>query len=98
MMLNIIVVGKSGVGKTSLINRFISDTFQSDLKPTVGMTFALKTLTAQLSTPLPSAKEIQLQIWDTAGSNSFLKQINQAYINAFWKNVAGFIVVSDAAD
>ena len=65
IMINIIVVGKSGVGKTSLIKRYVHDTYDDEpYEATVGMTFVPKTIAYKSSS-------IKLQIWDTAGSPSF---------------------------
>jgi small GTP-binding protein len=39
VLMKIIVVGDSGVGKTNLVNRFTQQTFLDDCKPTVGVEF-----------------------------------------------------------
>ncbi len=44
-MINIIVVGKSGVGKTSFIKRFVDDSFHHKTESTFGMTFSYKYVT-----------------------------------------------------
>ena len=43
-MINIIIIGKSQVGKTSIIKRYVDSKFQELTKPTFGMTFATKHL------------------------------------------------------
>ena len=40
----IVLIGESGVGKTSIINRYISDTFSPVLTATPGASFATKTV------------------------------------------------------
>lgn len=90
-MINIIVVGKSGVGKTSLIKRFVEDTFESKHESTFGMTFAYKQVMLE-------GLQYTLQIWDTAGSESYMKQINQHYVKTFWKKVSGVIIMADIHD
>jgi len=38
----VVLVGEAGVGKTSLISRYIHDTFKEDNLPTTGASFAAK--------------------------------------------------------
>jgi len=56
----IVLLGDQSVGKTSIINRFIFDTFDGKDHPTVGIDFISKTL-------YYDDKAVKLQIWDTAG-------------------------------
>ena len=90
-MINIIVVGKSGVGKTSLIKRFVDDTFEMKHESTFGMTFSYKQV-------MLDGHKYTLQIWDTAASESYMKQVNQQYVKTFWKKVSGIVVMTDILD
>jgi small GTP-binding protein len=63
--LKVILVGSSGVGKTSLINVFIEDVFDPNTQPTIAPAFCSK------SARLPDGTEIDLHIWDTAGQERF---------------------------
>jgi small GTP-binding protein len=90
-MLSIIVLGRSGTGKTSLISRYVDEAFSQEQAPqqTVSMTFSTKDITHK-------GEEYTLQIWDTAGSDIYLKQMSsKATINTFWKNVSGFLIVAE---
>ena len=81
--IKLIIVGDSGVGKTNLINRFASDTFDSNSKATIGVEFIYKTLKIN--------KEIfKIEIWDTAGQERY-KSITSAY----YKGARGAIIVYD---
>ncbi|KAJ7064969.1 P-loop containing nucleoside triphosphate hydrolase protein [Mycena amicta] len=63
----IVVVGPSGVGKTSLRGKYISGRFSSSYRATIGADFITKTLP-----PIaPSTEPVVLQIWDTAGQERF---------------------------
>ena len=71
--LKIIVLGDIAVGKTSLIGRYITNTFSNQYKSSIGC--ELKQKTVQID------KDIQakLQIWDTAGEERFLAVTKQYY-------------------
>ncbi|KAL4454520.1 hypothetical protein ABPG73_003989 [Tetrahymena malaccensis] len=60
----LVFIGDQSVGKTSIINRFINDSFQGTQQPTVGIDFVAKTLHLD-------NKTIRLQLWDTAGQERF---------------------------
>ena len=40
----VVFIGESGVGKSSIIARYVRDTFSSDLLPTMGASFASKVM------------------------------------------------------
>jgi small GTP-binding protein len=63
-LLKLLIVGESGVGKSSILTRFTEDTFSSDFMTTIGVDFKFKSL-------LIEGKTIRLQIWDTAGQERF---------------------------
>ncbi|KAL6074689.1 putative mitochondrial ras-related protein rab-5 [Balamuthia mandrillaris] len=60
----IVLLGDTGVGKTSLALRFVQDSFSSRTAPTVGAAFLTKVL-------LIEDCKIKLRIWDTAGQERF---------------------------
>jgi len=62
--LKIVVLGDSGVGKTSLLNRFVRNTFEPKFKPSIGADF----FTYELEL---DGKKVNLQIWDTAGQEVY---------------------------
>ncbi|XP_050249992.1 ras-related protein RABC2a-like isoform X3 [Quercus robur] len=59
----VLLIGDSGVGKSSLLLSFISN-FVHDLSPTIGVDFKIKLLTI-------GGKRLKLTIWDTAGQERF---------------------------
>ncbi|KIJ63947.1 hypothetical protein HYDPIDRAFT_175720 [Hydnomerulius pinastri MD-312] len=63
----LVVIGASGVGKTSLRGQYISGRFSTGYRATIGADFITKTL------PHPSKSDevVTLQIWDTAGQERF---------------------------
>lgn len=78
----IIIVGSSSIGKTSIINRYISDTFVEEHLPTVGAGGVVtKNVTDDNGHPMI------LEIWDTAGqeryrsiARTFYKGANIAFV------------------
>ncbi|XP_061344192.1 ras-related protein Rab7 isoform X3 [Gastrolobium bilobum] len=63
-LLKVIVLGDSGVGKTSLMNQYVYKKFSPQYKATIGADFVTKEI--QLDDKL-----VTLQIWDTAGQERF---------------------------
>ena len=61
----VVIVGDSGVGKTALMTRFAKDTFQEATRATIGLDMH----TTELS--LPGGGTIRIQLWDTAGQETF---------------------------
>jgi small GTP-binding protein len=81
--LKIVVVGDSGVGKTNLIKRFISNEFSTNFKATIGVEFMSKTY--RINKHL-----FKVEIWDTAGQERY-KSITAVY----YKGAKGALLVYD---
>jgi len=60
----VVVFGDAGCGKTTLVKRYMTDTFISDTQMTIGVEFEVKSLEIE-------GKEIKLQIWDFGGEERF---------------------------
>lgn len=63
-LLKVIILGDSGVGKTSLMQKFVNQKFSQQYKATIGADFLTKEITID-------GKPVTLQIWDTAGQERF---------------------------
>ena len=74
--LKIIVVGDISVGKTSVIKRYITNTFSEEHKSTISCEFKKKTLEIDAETCA------NLQIWDTAGEEKFMSVTKQFYTDS----------------
>lgn len=64
-LLKVIILGDSGVGKTSLMQQFVNSKFSHQYKATIGADFLTKEITVD------NKKLVTLQIWDTAGQERF---------------------------
>ena len=67
----LILIGSSGVGKSSILKRYIQKIFEEEYTCTIGVDFLMKSLNI-------SNKSIKLQLWDTAGTEKF-KSITTGY-------------------
>ena len=81
--LKIIVVGNSGTGKTSFVNKWIKNTFSENYKATIVSEFSYKIYEYK-------GKMYKIQLWDLAGQDQ-----NTCITKIFAKDSHGTIVLSD---
>lgn len=79
----LVFLGEQSVGKTSLITRFMYDSFDSTYQATIGIDFLSKTMYLEDRT-------VRLQIWDTAGQERF-----RSLIPSYIRDSSAAIVVYD---
>ena len=81
----VVLIGKSGVGKTSIITRYTTDTFKLSQMSTPGANFTVKKV------EFPEEKQnIKFEIWDTAGQEKY-----KALAKVFYNNASSCILVYD---
>ena len=85
ILLKIIVLGDSGVGKTSLLVRYVDNKFSLATKSTIGADFLSKHIEVD-------DQAVTLQIWDTAGQERF-----QGLGTTFYRGSDGAIFVFDVS-
>lgn len=78
------MLGDFGVGKTSLVARFVRNTFSDKYLTTVGVKVDSRLV------PLPDERQIKLVLWDIAGK-AVLDSLNQNYL----RGASGLILVAD---
>jgi len=79
----ILTIGDGGVGKTSILRRYVENKFLKHHLSTIGIDFLSKTLKIK-------DKEIKLKIWDTAGQERYRQITSHIY-----KDADGIILVFD---
>ncbi|XP_078268605.1 ras-related protein Rab-41 isoform X2 [Rhinoraja longicauda] len=79
----LVFLGEQSVGKTSLITRFMYDSFDNTYQATIGIDFLSKTMYLEDRT-------IRLQLWDTAGQERF-----RSLIPSYIRDSAAAVVVFD---
>ena len=77
------IFGSGGVGKTTLIRRFVTKIFEQDIKMTIGADFSIKNVNVE-------GKTITLRIWDFAGEERF-----RVLLPSFAKGADGGIFMFD---
>ena len=78
-----IIIGSSGVGKSQIVQRFLTDAFHQSYGATIGAEFGEKNIEIE-------DKIIRIQIWDTAGQERF-----RSITTAYYKNCVCAIIVYD---
>ena len=79
----VVLVGESGVGKTSIVSRFTKDSFNADEISSSSAQFISKTIKI-------NEQSIKFDIWDTAGQERF-----RALAKIFYKDAKVIILVYD---
>ena len=75
----VVLLGESGVGKTSIISRFINNFFSENVISTTGASYAGKTMIFDEF----GGKKIRFEIWDTAGQEQYRSLGKHFYKDSF---------------
>lgn len=69
------------MGKTSLLRKFLNNSFSEEFTPTIGVDFQTKFVVVE-------NQRVELQIWDTAGHEKFM-----SLIKSFYQSSAAVLIV-----
>jgi len=83
ILFKMVVLGESGVGKTSLLVRYVENKFSIATKSTIGSDFLSKEISVD-------GRPVTMQIWDTAGQERF-----QGLGTSFYRGADGVCFVFD---
>ena len=84
LKLKLVLLGDSGVGKTNLISRYISNNFDENTRATIGVEFFCKNFR------INKKRTIKVEIWDTAGQERY-----KAITSVYYKGAKGAFIVYD---
>ncbi|XP_067863689.1 ras-related protein Rab-7b-like [Heptranchias perlo] len=84
--LKIIILGSLGVGKTSLLNRYVNNRFTEEYRTTLGACILTKQI--RVDNML-----VKLQIWDTGGQERF-----KSLVPSYSKGSDGCVLAFDVTD
>lgn len=84
-LFKLLLIGDSGVGKTSILFKFSEDTFSPAFISTIGIDFKIRTIEVD-------GKKIKLQVWDTAGQERF-----RTITTAYYRGAMGIMLVYDVS-
>ena len=84
LKLKLVLLGDSGVGKTNLISRYISNSFDENTRATIGVEFFCKNFR------INKKRTIKVEIWDTAGQERY-----KAITSVYYKGAKGAFIVYD---
>ncbi len=85
-LFKVMILGDSGVGKTSLLEQYVNQVFTGFYKVTIGSDFLPKDL-------IIGDNKIKLQLWDTAGQEKY-----QSVCAAFYRGADACVLVYDVTD
>ena len=86
MIMKLLLVGDSGVGKSCLLLRFVEDKFNPSFITTIGIDFKIRTIESK-------GKKVKLQVWDTAGQERF-----RTITTAYYRGAMGIVLIYDVTD
>lgn len=82
----ILLIGDSGVGKSSILTRYVDELFNEGFISTIGVDFRIKSLKH-------NGKDVKLQIWDTAGQERF-----RTIVSSYYRGAQGVFLVFDVSN
>ena len=86
MLLKVIIIGDSSVGKSNIVLRFTDNQFAEGHQSTIGVDFKMKSITVDKA-------RLKLQLWDTAGQERY-----KTLAKTYYRGACGIILVYSITD
>ena len=84
----VVIIGDTNVGKTSILNRYVHNTFQPNMPATCNSVFKSKEVVVN-----GDGDKVKLNIWDTAGQERY-----DALSKIYYKNAEAALIVYDITE
>ena len=84
LQFKIAILGDSGVGKSSILSKYVHNIFDEYSTSTIGAAYLTKNI------PLPNNRTVKLQFWDTAGQERY-----RSLAPMYYRGAGAIIVVYD---
>lgn len=84
--IKLLILGDSGVGKSSILVRYTEEKFNHSHIATIGLDFKTKTIEID-------NKKLEMQIWDTAGTEKF-----RVITKTYYQRCSGIVIAYDCSD
>ena len=79
----VLLLGNSDVGKSSILIRYVDESWNDAFVPTIGVDFKIKSMEVE-------QKIVKMQIWDTAGQERF-----RNVISSYFRGAHGLFLIYD---
>lgn len=90
----LVLLGESAVGKSSIVQRFVKNSFDQLRESTIGAAFLTQSITLTGGdTGLDSDIVVKFEIWDTAGQERY-----RSLASMYYRNAQAAVVVYDVTD
>eukprot|EP01059_Diplonema_ambulator_P003178 TRINITY_DN1282_c0_g1_i2.p1 TRINITY_DN1282_c0_g1~~TRINITY_DN1282_c0_g1_i2.p1 ORF type:complete len:212 (+),score=65.13 TRINITY_DN1282_c0_g1_i2:37-636(+) len=81
----VVMVGEMSVGKTSIVNRFIKNEFNTNVRATVGSSCAYRVMKVD-------DEDVSFCLWDTAGQEAY-----HSLVDLYFRDAAAVVLVFDVS-
>jgi small GTP-binding protein len=85
-IINLVTLGESSVGKSSIINRYTQNIFNFSFVSTIGIEFRRKTITINNNV-------VEIKIWNTAG-----QELYRSVQKQYYRNSDGILLIFDVTN
>ncbi|KPA81146.1 small GTP-binding protein Rab18 putativeras-related protein [Leptomonas pyrrhocoris] len=90
--IKVLLIGDSGVGKSSLLVSFTTGTFDENISATIGIDFKIKKVNV-VDSHTGAKATVNLQLWDTAGQERF-----RTLTSSYYRGAQAVVLVYDVSE